>query len=284
LIVHAEAARCGIEPCEPSGFTEPGSEKQQNPAPKIFHYTPRMQRMERIDRLLSNRGYSTRSTVWRFLKEHTVLGGIERLERENERVVPEEVTVDGDKLDPPRLVVLCHKPLGLICSHDEEEGPLIYDLFPQRWRQRKPQLCTVGRLDKDTSGLLILTDDGQLLHRLISPRYHVPRTYLVTTQEPLRGNEAELFAAGTMCFDDDPKPLLPAEMQVIGSHNAQLILHEGRYHQVRRMFEATGNHVAELHRERLGDMTLGELEPGQWRLMSDEEITAITPEKIKGKR
>lgn len=240
--------------------------------------------MERIDRLLANRGYCARANVWQFLKQHNVLGGIERLERENERVVPHEVTIDGQKLDPQRLVILCHKPVGLICSHDVEEGPLIYDLFPDRWRKRKPQLCTVGRLDKDTSGLLILTDDGQLLHRLVSPRYHVPRTYVVTTEGPLTGHEVELFAAGTMKFDDDPSPLLPAEMTVMGSHEAKLVLHEGRYHQVRRMFEATGNFVVELHRERFGDLTLGPLEPGQWRLMEEAEIAAITPVKIKGKK
>ncbi len=240
--------------------------------------------MERIDRLLANRGYCARANVWGFLKQHAVLGGIERLERENERVVPHEVTIDGEKLDPQRLVILCHKPTGLICSHDEEEGPLIYDLLPDRWRRRKPQICTVGRLDKDTSGLLILTDDGQLLHRLVSPRYHVPRTYAVITERAMQGHEAELFAAGTMRFDDDPRPLLPAEMIIIDSHRAKLTLHEGRYHQVRRMFEATGNHVVELHRERFGDLTLGSLAPGQWRLMDEAEITAITPAKIKGKK
>ena len=240
--------------------------------------------MERIDRLLANRGYCARARVWHFLKERTVLGGVERLERENERVVPHEVTIDGQRLDPPRLVILCHKPTGLICSHDEEEGPLIYDLFPDRWRNRKPKLCTVGRLDKDTSGLLMLTDDCQLLHRLVSPKYHVPRTYLVTLEKPLRGDEVELFAAGTMMFDDDPRPLLPAELIVIDSHHAKLVLHEGRYHQVRRMFEVTGNHVVELHRELFGDMSLGDLKPSQWRVMSEAEITAMTPVKIKGRK
>src|SRR5690606_12640495 len=113
---------------------------------------------------------------------------------------------------------------------------------------------------------LILTDDGQLLHRLVSPKYHVPRTYLVTTRDPLRGDEAEIFSAGTMKFDDDPRPLLPAEMEALDSHHAKLVLHEGRYHQVRRMFEAVGNFVIELHREKFGELTLGDLQPGQWRI------------------
>ncbi len=237
--------------------------------------------MERIDRLLANRGYCARSQVWQFLKAHTVLGGIERLERENERVDPREVTIDGERLDPPRLVLLCHKPLGLICSHDEEEGELIYSLFPQRWTRRKPLLCTVGRLDKDTSGLLILTDDGQLLHRLVSPKYHQPRVYRVTTERPLRGDEAELFAAGGLMLDGETKPLLPAQMEVGGTHDATLVLHEGRHHQVRRMFEATGNRVIALHREKFGTLTLGDLQPGQWRMMADEEVAAVSRREAK---
>jgi 16S rRNA pseudouridine516 synthase len=229
--------------------------------------------MERIDRLLANRGYCPRAQVWHFLRDHTVLGGVERLERENERVDPDEVTVDGQRLDVERLVLLCHKPLGLICSHDEEEGDLLYSLFPERWRKRKPALNTVGRLDKDTTGLLIVTDDGQLLHRLVSPKNHVPRIYLVTLRDPLRGDEAAGFATGTMILDGEKTPLLPAEMEPLDAHHARLTLHEGRYHQVRRMFEATGNFVEALHRERFGALTLGGLKAGEWRLTNDDEIS-----------
>ena len=240
--------------------------------PFLFRY---ITFMERIDRLLGNRGYCARSEVWQYLKEHIVLGGIERLERESERVDPDEVTVDGQRLDVDRLVLLCHKPLGLICSHDEEEGELIYSLFPERWRKRKPVLSTVGRLDKDTSGLLIITDDGQLLHRLVSPKYHVPRVYRVTTEKPLRGDEADIFAAGTLMLEGETKTLLPAEMVVMGTHEAKLILHEGRHHQVRRMFTAMENHVVALHREQFGTLTLGDLQPGQWRVMEEAEVGSI---------
>jgi len=235
--------------------------------------------MERIDRLLGNRGYCARSEVWSFLRSHVVLGGIEQLERENERVNPDEVTVNGHRLDAERLVLLCHKPLGLICSHDEEEGPLIYHLFPPRWQKRRPALNTVGRLDKDTSGLLIITDDGQLLHRLVSPKNHVPRIYHVTTERPLLGDEAVLFASGEVVLDGEKTPLLPAEMTPLSGNTAHLVLHEGRYHQVRRMFEATGNHVVALHRERFGTLTLGDLQPGQWRVMGDDEVQTITAQR-----
>lgn len=226
----------------------------------------------RLDRLLSSRGYCTRSSARRFLQDVDVRLGDRRLEREDEKVEDAGLTIDGEPADPGRIVALIHKPLGVVCSHDDGEGALVYDLLPERWMQRNPVVTTVGRLDKETSGLLIVTDDGALVHRLTSPKKHVAKTYRATLDRPLRGDEAERFASGTLTLRDDPKPLLPATLRVIEPTVAELSIVEGRYHQVRRMFAAVGNRVVALHRQSIGGLTLGDLASGGWRMLGDEEV------------
>jgi 16S rRNA pseudouridine516 synthase len=123
---------------------------------------------------------------------------------------------------------------------------------------------------------LVLTDDGDLLHRVISPRRHVKKTYRVRLARPLSGTEGDLFASGQLMLEGEDKPLAAAELEVVTETEALLSVTEGRYHQVRRMFAATGNHVENLHRERLGGLTLpDDLAPGQWKLLSEEEIALI---------
>jgi 16S rRNA pseudouridine516 synthase len=184
--------------------------------------------------------------------------------------------VDACPLDPlPGMVVMLHKPLGVTCSH-KESGKLIYDLLPPRWKRRTPQLSNIGRLDKETSGLLLLTDDGQLLHRIISPKKHVAKNYRATLARPLREDAAALFASGSLMLEGEEKPLLPAELEVISPTEARLTLHEGRYHQVRRMFAAIGNHVEGLHRESIGGLHLPTtLLPGNYQLLDTQEIASI---------
>jgi len=222
--------------------------------------------MIRLDRILSSRGYSTRSQAKGFVRHHDILFDGKKVERVDDKVDPALVTIDGEPLDPESLFILMNKPVGYVCSH-REQGDLIYSLLPERWTYRNPQVATVGRLDKDTSGLLLLTDDGQLLHRLTSPKHHVPRVYLATLDRPLRGDEAKIFQSGALMLEDEEKPLLPAEMEVLAETQARLTLHEGRYHQVRRMFAAVGNHVTALHREKFGIIALDDLQPGQYRLL-----------------
>ena len=230
----------------------------------------------RLDRLLSSRGYCTRSSARKYLKEVDVRERGARLSREDQKVDGDAITIDGEPADPGQIVALLHKPLGVICSHDDGEGPLVYDLLPDRWQQRNPLVTTVGRLDRETSGLLIVTDDGPLVHRLTSPKKHVAKTYLATLERPLRGDEAQTFAAGTLMLHGDEKPLLPATLDVVDGHAARLTIVEGRYHQVRRMFAAVGNRVVTLHRERLGSLTLGDLAPGAWRLLDPSALAAAT--------
>jgi 16S rRNA pseudouridine516 synthase len=152
---------------------------------------------------------------------------------------------------------------------------VVYDLLPPRYRARTPALSTVGRLDRDTSGLLLFTDDGALLHRIISPRAQIAKVYEATLAQDLRGDEQALFASGTLMLESETTPLLPAQLEILGKRHVRLTLTEGRYHQVRRMFAATGNHVDTLQRTAVGDLSLEGLSAGAWRQLASSEIALI---------
>jgi 16S rRNA pseudouridine516 synthase len=230
----------------------------------------------RLERLLANRGYCARSQVAGFMRKHDLTLNGQRITRaDHDIATPEQLRIDGEPIDAQTLLLALHKPTGLVCSHNPHEGPSVFDLLPQRWQQRRPAIQSVGRLDKDTSGLLLLTDDGALLHRLTSPRHHVEKVYIATLESPLRGDEAERFASGSQMLDSEDKPLLPATMRAIDAHTAELTLVEGRYHQVRRMFAAVGHHVVTLHRQSVGPVSLASLaldEPGRWCLLQAESL------------
>ena len=237
--------------------------------------------MLRLDRLLANLGYGSRAEVARLAARGRVMLDGAALRDAGRRIalapdLTARLTVEGAPLDPlPGLVAMLHKPVGLTCSH-KDDGPLVHDLLPDRWRRRNPAISPIGRLDKDTSGLLLLTDDGDLLHRIISPKRHVPKTYRATLARPLDGTEADAFAAGTLMLRGEATPLAPATLVAISATEALLTITEGRYHQVRRMFAAVGNHVEALHRESLGGLTLpADLGPGQWRLLDAAAVAAI---------
>lgn len=235
----------------------------------------------RLDRLLANLGYGSRREVQALVGAGRVLLDGAPLTDADERIAltPDlagRMTVRGRPIDPlPGVVLMLNKPLGMTCSH-KEAGPLVYSVLPERWRRREPAISTVGRLDKETSGLLLLTDDGGLLHRIIAPKSHVPKRYVATLDRPLRGDEAALFASGSLVLEGEDRPLRPAELEVLEPRLARLTVHEGRYHQVRRMFAAAGNHVTALHRDRIGGLALpDDLAPGQYRVMEPAEIAAI---------
>ena len=218
---------------------------------------------------IANLGYGSRKQVQWLFREGRVTDADGEVLYADDAVPLDAVRIDGEPLDPPPgLLLMLHKPLGVTCS-TKDAGRLVYDLLPPRYRLRDPLLSTVGRLDRETSGLLLLTDDGQLLHRIIAPKSRLPKVYLATLAQDLRGDEAALFAAGTLMLDGEKTALLPAELDVLDARRARLTLHEGRYHQVRRMFAAVGNHVDALHRERVGGLTLGDLPDGQWRALDE---------------
>ena len=220
----------------------------------------------RLDQLLANLGYCSRREARDWLKAgHVKVRGLPAKDP-SQKVLATEVQVDGEPLDNPNgLLLMLNKPLGLVCSHDEREGPNIYSLLPPRWRQRNPQITSIGRLDKETSGLLLLTDQTELVHRLTSPKHKVPKTYRATFAREIPAMLIPLFASGTLLLSDEKDPCLPAELRIVNSTTADLVLTEGRYHQVRRMFASQGCEVVTLHRSHFGDLDLGELAPGQWR-------------------
>lgn len=235
----------------------------------------------RIDRLLANLGYGSRREIERLSDRGRVILDGRPVNDVSVRIavtpdLPARMAVDGERLDPPPgLILALHKPMGVTCSH-KEAGALVFDLLPPRWCKREPAISTVGRLDKDTSGLLLMTDDGALLHRIIAPKSQVAKRYRVELARPLKGNEAALFGAGGLMLESDDKPLLPAQFEPLSERSGLLTLHEGRYHQVRRMFAAIGNHVEALHRDQIGALSLPhDLAAGQWRLLGEADVARI---------
>jgi len=173
--------------------------------------------------------------------------------------------MDGEPLDHPgELLLLLNKPAGRVCSHDAAEGPSVYDLLPHRWRRRNPPVTSVGRLDKDTTGLLLLTDRSGLVHRLTSPKHKVPKVYrALLDRDPPAGIEA-IFSSGTLLLAGEEAPCAPAPLRLLGERRAEVVLVEGRYHQVKRMFASQGCGVVELDRVRFGSLELGNLPRGSW--------------------
>jgi len=224
-----------------------------------------MKETRQLAKYLAHLGYGSRKEMETAIRAGRVTGEGDALR------------FDGEPLDPPPgMVILMNKPAGFTCSR-QDQGRLVYELLPPRFLKRDPPLSSIGRLDAETTGLLLFTDDGKLLHRLISPKSDLPKTYEATLARPLEGHEADLFASGTLVLRGEDKPLLPAQLEVTGERTARLTITEGRYHQVRRMFAAAGNHVETLHRAAFGPLTLGGLPEGEWRLLPADEIATLAP-------
>ncbi len=219
----------------------------------------------RLDQLLSSLGYASRKEAQGLCDEGRVTVNGQPWDDASARVDPTHVAIDGEAVDfPLGLFVLLHKPLGLVCSHDDRDGPRVYDVLPRRWLLRDPKVVTIGRLDKDTSGVILLTDQGPLVQRLTSPKHHVDKVYLATIDGPVGAKEIAAFAQGIQ-LEDEAECCFPATLTPVDDTHARVTLREGKYHQVRRMFAAVGRHVSALHRERFGEWTVEGLAPGQWR-------------------
>jgi len=225
----------------------------------------------KLVRLLANLGYGSRKQVASMFREGLVTDPAGEVLYADDKVEHADVRFDGEPLDPPQgLLLMLNKPSGYTCSR-KDVGRLVYDLLPPRFALRNPVLSTVGRLDRETSGLLLFTDDGPLLHRIISPKASLAKVYEATLAEDLRGDEGDTFAAGTLMLDGETEPLLPATLEVLGPRHVRLTLTEGRYHQVRRMFAAVGNHVVTLERTTLGGLSLDGLPSGEWRALDEAD-------------
>jgi 16S rRNA pseudouridine516 synthase len=191
-------------------------------------------------------------------------------------------TVEGQEWAwHPKAYLMLHKPPGYECSQRPSGWPSVYTLLPPPLRQRPnkgatPGVQAIGRLDQDTTGLLLLTDDGAFIHRMSSPKRHVPKVYEVETADPVDNTQLARLLQGVV-LDDDPRPVRAAACEATGERALRLTLTEGKYHQVKRMLAAVGNRVTRLHRSRIGRLELPpELAPGEWRWLTPEQLTAAT--------
>ncbi|HIX60883.1 MAG TPA: pseudouridine synthase [Candidatus Halomonas stercoripullorum] len=231
----------------------------------------------RLDRFLAETTELTRSLAKRAVQRGEVNVNGVRIKQAATQVAPtDRVEWQGQRLELVGLrYVMLHKPVDVECSARRGLYPRAVDLIDL---PRPERLQVVGRLDVDTTGLVLLTDDGQWSHRITSPRRRCPKVYHATLADPLAGEAltqaVERFAEGIL-LEGEEKPTLPAKLAMQDSHTAELTIHEGRYHQVKRMFAALGNRVVALHRHSVGPLELGGLEQGQWRELRDEEIIAF---------
>jgi 16S rRNA pseudouridine516 synthase len=179
-----------------------------------------------------------------------------------------------------KAYILLHKPAGTECSHKPSNWPSVYSLLPSPLRQRPAKtglqgVQAVGRLDQDTTGMLLLSDDGQFIHRMSSPKHHVPKVYELVTEDPLNEQAVQKLLQGVV-LNDDPKPVKAAACLLTGSHHMHLTLTEGKYHQVKRMLAAVGHKVVGLHRSSMGGLSLpSDLAAGQWRWLSQADLELL---------
>ena len=231
---------------------------------------------ERLDKLLSSTGRWSRREVKELIRQGRVWVDGVPARRPEEKCEPGAagLTVDGERVDcAPFVYLMLHKPAGLVSATEDPRQPTVLELLPQHLR--RVGLFPAGRLDKDTEGLLLLTNDGPLAHRLLAPRNHVDKTYFVRVDGELDGADAAAFAAGMML--EDGLACLPAGLEVLEQPDTALVtLHEGKYHQIKRMLAARGKPVVYLKRLTMGPLMLDPaLGRGEWRPLSAEEVAAL---------
>lgn len=229
--------------------------------------------MRRLDQLLSSFGYCTRSQAGPWVRAGRVVVSGQVATAANQKARPEEVQVDGEALECPfGILAVLHKPAGWVCSRDPRDGRSVFDLLPARWSRRNPPVTTVGRLDKDTTGVLVVTDRGELVQRWTSPRHKLPKVYEVQLDRALEPGLVPLFASGKLLLEGETKACAPARLEILAERTGRLCLVEGRYHQVKRMFASQGYAVTALHRGRFGSLTADGLSAGQWRHVTVQEV------------
>ena len=238
----------------------------------------------RLEDILFSQGFGTRRVCAGLIQQgHVTVQGEVQTDA-GEFYAPEGLafTVQGTAWTfHEKAYVLLHKPAGTECSQKPSTWPSIYTLLPAPLRQRPQKAAVqgvqaVGRLDQDTTGLLLLTDDGAFIHRMSSPKHHVPKVYEVTTKHPVTPEMVDKLLAGVV-LDDDPKPVKAAACEAVAELHLRLTLTEGKYHQVKRMVAAVGNRVEGLHRSQIGGLVLGDLAPGQWRFLTADDLALLKP-------
>lgn len=228
----------------------------------------------RIDKFLAQSTGLSRKEVHRLIHAGKITQGDEVIKNSGLHVKEDaDILLDGFPVEPPRdYYLMLYKPEGFVCSNQDGNHPSVLNLIEL---PRADELTICGRLDVDTTGLVLVTSDGKWAHRVTSPRHKTGKRYRVETADPIPASAVDTFAQGLMLKSENT-PTLPAELEILSSHEALITLQEGRYHQVKRMFAALGNKVVALHREQIGPIALDdELEPGECRELTADEVAAI---------
>ncbi len=233
---------------------------------------------QRIDKILSNMGYGTRKEVKELIKGGLVEidGAVVKDSGQQVEAESQEIKVGGNRLlYKDNIYILMNKPQGVISATEDSRERTVVDLLPDEFRAFSP--FPVGRLDKDTEGLLLLTNDGQLTHRLLSPKKHVPKTYLAKIMGRVTEEDVEAFGWGVTL--EDGYKTMPSQLEILESSNTSLVeitIYEGKFHQVKRMFQSVDKEVIFLKRISMGDLKLDEtLEPGDFRELNEKELEII---------
>ena len=229
----------------------------------------------RLDKFICDNTALTRSLASKAIKSGRIKVNQNKAKSGAQKIIPEDdlVHLDGQVIQPQpsQRYFMMNKPQGLVCANTDAEHALVFDLMTAETHVNK--LHTVGRLDKDTTGLLLITDDGQWSHQITSPKHHQDKTYRAWLAEPLIANAEQQVQTGIV-LKDESKPTLPAKLERVNDSEILLTISEGRYHQVKRMLAALGNRVVKLHRESIGPVILDQaLEPGQYRALSEAEVS-----------
>ena len=239
--------------------------------------------MLRIDKYLADCGIGTRSEVKKYIKAKQITVNGKLVVKPEQKIDEnvDKVFFKGQQITYEKFVYyLLHKPAGCVTAKQDNVHKTVMEYFPEEVRAK--DIAPVGRLDLDTEGLLLFTNDGPLTHHLLSPTHHIPKTYYAVLDKEVPESAIELFKTGVDIGDD--KPTLPAELIIIptvvkedenATYSAELTIHEGRFHQVKRMFEAVGCTVTYLKRLSMGSLVLGDLKIGEYRKLTEEEIIEL---------
>ncbi|PRR72543.1 pseudouridine synthase [Neomoorella humiferrea] len=233
---------------------------------------------QRVDKILAHMGYGTRKEIKRLIKEERVQVNGLPVKDPGLNIIPgeDQLFVDGEYVEyRPYIYIMLNKPRGVVSATEDRTAEVVLNLLPPCYRARRP--FPVGRLDKDTEGLLLLTNDGRLAHNLLSPKKHVPKKYYAVVQGTVTREDVEAFRRGVLL--EDGYCTLPADLQILRAglrSEAEVTIYEGKYHQIKRMFAAVSKEVIYLKRIAMGPLVLDEtLKPGEYRELTDREVTAL---------
>jgi len=230
--------------------------------------------MMRLDKYLADCGIGTRSEVKKYIKAKQITVNGEVVTKPEQKIDEnvDELCFKGQPITYEKYVYyLLYKPSGCVTAKQDNVHKTVMEYFPEDILAK--EISPVGRLDLDTEGLLLFTNDGPLTHHLLSPTHHIPKTYYAILDKEVPVSAVEQFKEGIDIGDD--KPTLPAELVILSDKEAELTIHEGRFHQVKRMFEAIGCTVTYLKRLSMGSLSLGELEKGEHRKLTEDEVKAL---------